>query len=91
MLASGMAFVSRVPTPVPVADLDRRTRANVDRHGVVVLLGGRSQARQLRRLQAALRAGGYQARYFTDGAALHQLVVTAPGQEMPRAIGSWGG
>jgi hypothetical protein len=85
-----MAFVCQVPTVVRAADC-RRIRADVARHDVVVVLGRRSQARQLRRLQAALRAGGYQARYLTDGAAAHQLVVTAPGQDMPQTVGWWGG
>jgi len=74
-----------------VADLARGARTDVARHGAAVLLGAASQARQLRRLQAALRAGGYQARYLSDGSAEHVLVVTAPGQEMPRSLGWWGG
>jgi hypothetical protein len=86
-----MAWVDRISTTTPAGVLAYRARADVAQHGMVVLLGGRAQARQLRRLQAALRAGGYQARYLSDGSAEHVLVMTAPGQEMPRVTGWWGG
>ncbi len=86
-----MASVRRVSTRMTVGDLARGVRTDVAGHGVAVLLGAASQARQLRRLQAALRAGGYRARYLSDGSAEHVLIVTAPGQEMPRTLGYWGG
>jgi hypothetical protein len=86
-----MDRVCQVSTMASVDDLARKTRADVAEHGVVVLLGQRAQARKLRRLQAALRADGYQARYLSDGSAEHVLVVTAPGQEMPRVTGWWRG
>jgi cell division septation protein DedD len=75
-----------------VGDLARGARADVAEHGAAVLLGAASQARQLRRVQAALRAAGYQARYQSDdGGRMHQLIVTAAGQEMPQTVGWWGG
>ena len=94
--------VRRVPTRTPVSRRGRaadraapdnlvlETQAGVARHGTVVLLGRRPQARQLRRLQAALRADGYTAHYFTDETQ-HQLVVVGAGQDMPRVVGWWGG
>jgi hypothetical protein len=92
MLASGMAFVCKVSdTKTPASEVARRVRADVTRHGVVVLRAGRPGARQLRRVQAVLRAGGYQARYLSEGSAEHVLVVTGPGQEMPRVTAWWGG
>lgn len=91
MLASGMAWVCTLTAKVPTGDLARAVRVGVAEHGVVVVLRPRSQARQLRQVQVALRAGGFRARYFTDGAALCQLLVTAPGQDMPRVVGWWGG
>jgi hypothetical protein len=89
MLPSGMAWVSVVSTKT--GEVARAACTDVARHSVVVLTGRPGQGRQLRRVQATLRAGGYQARYLTDGAASHLLVVTAPGQEMPRITAWWGG
>jgi hypothetical protein len=68
-------------------DLAARVRADVARRGDVVLVGGRSQVRQLRRLRAALRAGGYEARYWSDGAGQHVLTVQ---REPSRVVGWWG-
>jgi hypothetical protein len=91
MLPSGMAWVCRVSARTTVGDLAHAVRVDVAEHGVVVVLRPRSQARQLRQLRAALRAAGYQARYFLDGTAQRLLVVTGPGQEMPRCTAWWGG
>jgi hypothetical protein len=77
-----------IPARVPIAELARRTAADVERHGAVVLVGGRKQARQLRRVQAALRAAGYCPHYFTDGAR-HLLTVEPPGPSS-RALAWWG-
>ena len=76
-----------VNTALPVASLARKTRADVARHGGVVLVGRPSQARQLRRLRGELRAAGYEARYWSDGAARHVLTV---GREPSRVAGWWG-
>jgi hypothetical protein len=85
-----MASVRRVSTRTTVADLARGARADVAEHGAAVLLGSASQARQLRRLQAAMRAGGYQAHYVSDGGQ-HVLTVQPQGQDPVRVIGWWGG
>ena len=77
-----------ISTDLAVNDLARRTAADVERHGAVVLVGRRSQARQLRRVQAALRAAGYCPHYFTDGAR-HLLTVEPPGPSS-RALAWWG-
>jgi hypothetical protein len=83
-----MAAAFPIPTGVPIAELARRTAADVAWHGAVVLVGSRSQARQLRRVQAALRGAGYSPHYFTDGAR-HVLTVEAPGPSS-RALAWWG-
>jgi hypothetical protein len=82
------AAVFPISTDLSIADLARRTAADVARHGTVVLVGRRSQARQLRRVQAALRADGYAPHYFSDGAQ-HLLTVEPPGPSS-RALAWWG-
>jgi cell division septation protein DedD len=79
----------RISTTAPVPDLARKTRAALARHGAVMWFGRPSQARQLRRLQAALRADGYPAHYRTDGANLHLLEVGPVGPTR-RAVAWWG-
>jgi hypothetical protein len=92
MLTSSMAWVCKVSTKTPASEIARVARADVARHGVVVLAGGRSEARQLRRVRGELRASGYQAWDLADDAGrVHRLIVMAPGQEMPRVLGWWGG
>jgi hypothetical protein len=82
-----MAAAFLVSTDLPVADLVRRTAADVAKHGAVVLWAGRgSQARHLRRVYAALWAAGYQPRYFSRDAT-HVLGVGPPGQPPPRGLG----
>jgi hypothetical protein len=83
--------VHRVSSRPSVEDLVRRTRAEVTERGTVLLVGKRAQARQLRRLQAGLRADGLTTHYQTDGAEHHQLWVLGAGQEVPRVVGWWGG
>jgi len=85
-----MDFVCQVSTTASVGDLARKTRADVAEHGAVTLLAQRAQARKLRRLQAALRADGYETHYVSDDSQ-HVLTVTAHGQEIPRVTGWWRG
>jgi hypothetical protein len=85
-MATAAAFL--ISTTVPPAKPARRITAAVDQLGAAVLVGRRSQARQLRRVQAALRAAGYSPHYFTDGAR-HVLTVEAPGPSS-RALAWWG-
>jgi hypothetical protein len=54
----------------------------------VVVVGRNAQARQLRRVQGALRAAGYGPQYFSDGAR-HLLTVEPPGPSS-RALAWWG-
>jgi hypothetical protein len=84
-----MDRVCQVSTTASVDDLARRARADVAGHGAVVLLGRRAQARKLRRLQAALRAGGYQAHYVSDDSQ-HVLTVQPSGQDPVRVVAWWG-
>lgn len=79
-----------ISTSVPPTKQVPRIAAAVDQAGVAVLVGRRSQARQLRRLQAALRTAGLQTHYFSDDArGRHLLTVEPPGPTV-RAIGWWG-
>jgi hypothetical protein len=80
-----------IATDVPVAELVRRTAADVSWYGAVVLIGRRGpQIRHLRRLQAALRAAGYQPHYFSADAGPHLLTVEPPGQKPSQALVWWG-
>jgi hypothetical protein len=97
MLASSMVSVRWVSRRRPVDEIVRRTAADVARDDVVVLLGRRAQATQLRRVMVALRADDYRVHYRGD-ATRHPnlpvdvaLVVTAPGQEESRVDLWWGG
>jgi hypothetical protein len=83
-----VSVVRRVSTRTPMDDLVRRVRADLDRRGTVMLLGSRSQAHQLHRLQGALCAAGYDTYYFADG-KLHTLTASAGPSE--RTVGWWGG
>jgi hypothetical protein len=84
------AAVFPIPTGVPIVELARRTTADVERHGAVVLLGRRNQARQLRRVQAAVRAAGYQAHYFSYDTAGRHLLTVEPAGPSSRALAWWG-
>jgi hypothetical protein len=84
------AAVYRVSSRMPLDECIGKAQADAARHGTVLLLGRRSQARQLRRLQAALRAAGFGTHYFDNGTNRHQLEVLAPGQELSPAILWWG-
>jgi hypothetical protein len=83
------AAASPIPAGVPIAELVRRTAADVARDGVRVWFARRSQVRQLRRLRAALRDVGYQPLYQDNGAA-HYLTVVPLGGAPPRASTWWG-
>jgi hypothetical protein len=74
---------------VPPAKQLTRITAAVDQLGAVVLVGRRSQARQLRRLQAALRDAGLQTHYLSDDASGHLLRVEPPGPTV-RDLTWWG-
>jgi hypothetical protein len=81
-----LAATFLISTDLPTATLARRTAADVAKHGAVVVIGRRSQARHLRRLYAALCAAGYQPRYYSGGAE-HLLAVGPHGQPPPRELG----
>jgi hypothetical protein len=86
-MATAASF--EISTTVPPAKQARRIAAAVDQLGVAVLHGRRSQARQLRRVQAALRAAGLSTHYFSsDATGQHQLMVGPPGP-FPRAVAYW--
>jgi hypothetical protein len=79
-----------ISTTVPPAEQARRITADVDRYGAVVLVGRRAQARQLRRVLAALRADGLQTHYFSDNAAGRHLLTVEPPGPTVRALSWWG-
>jgi hypothetical protein len=83
------AAASPIPAGVPIAELVRRTAADVARHGVRVWFARRSQVRQLRRLRAALRDAGFQPLYQDNGVT-HYLTVEPPGRPPSRAVAWWG-
>jgi hypothetical protein len=83
------AAASPIPAGVPIAELVRRTTADVARHGARVWIARRSQMRQLRRLYVALRAAGYHPNYQSNGPT-HVLTVEPPGQPPSRALAWWG-
>jgi alpha-beta hydrolase superfamily lysophospholipase len=82
-----LAATFLISTDLPTATLARRTAADVAKHGAVVLLAGRgSQARNLRKLYAALCGAGYQPHYYSHDAT-HVMVVEPPGQPPSQALG----
>jgi hypothetical protein len=85
-MATAASFA--VSASVPAAEQARRIVDHLARHGAVVVVGRNAQARQLRRVQGALRAAGYGPQYFSDGAR-HLLTVEPPGPSS-RALAWWG-